>query len=104
MSNSTSDGVYRILYIPEKLGSFQIGPKKLPKPAPGEVLIKEISVALNPVDWKTKEFAMLEREYPAVLGFEGAGEIEAVGEGVTDLKKGDKVYVDADSTIDPKRA
>ncbi|KAN0081679.1 hypothetical protein V8E55_009303 [Tylopilus felleus] len=49
--------------------------KKLPKPR--EVIIIEISVALNPVDWKAKDFT---EGIP--LGFEGAGDIEAVGEGV----------------------
>ena len=61
-------------------------------PGPGEVLIKVAAAGINRPD-------VLQRDglYPAppgasdILGLEAAGEIVAVGEGVTDLSLGDRV-------------
>ncbi|KIJ68037.1 hypothetical protein HYDPIDRAFT_37606 [Hydnomerulius pinastri MD-312] len=84
--------LYRALYLNEKFGAFKVGPKELPTPGPGEILVKEISVGLNPVDWKIQASGFWVTEYPAILGNEAAGEVEAVGEGVKEFKKGDKVF------------
>ncbi|TNY21205.1 chaperonin 10-like protein [Rhodotorula diobovata] len=57
-------------------------------PGPGEVLIKNVCVSSNPKDWKCPlVFEGQER----VEGNDVAGYVEAVGEGVTRFKKGDKV-------------
>lgn len=83
----------RALFLKEKFGAFELGTKPLPTPGPGEVLVKEISVGLNPVDWKIQDYGIFPFQYPTILGSDAAGEVEAVGEGVTQFKKGDKVYV-----------
>jgi NADPH:quinone reductase-like Zn-dependent oxidoreductase len=64
-----------------------------PKPGPGEVLVKNAAVALNPVDYVMHHLGLWVDYYgyPAVLGFDGAGEIEAIGEGVEGWSKGDRV-------------
>ena len=67
---------------------------EIPKPAPGEVLVKVISSGINPMDWKIQKFHIgkpLVPSYPAILGIDSAGEVEEVGEGVTGFAKGDKV-------------
>jgi NADPH:quinone reductase-like Zn-dependent oxidoreductase len=65
-----------------------------PTPGPGEVLVKVIATSVNPVDYKLRSGAMQQRmplELPAVLGRDVAGEVTALGSGVTDFAVGDKV-------------
>lgn len=65
-----------------------------PEPGSGEVLVKVISTSINPVDYKIRAGAMKERmplKFPAVLGRDVAGEVAALGAGVTNFKVGDKV-------------
>ena len=62
-----------------------------PTPGPGEVLIKVHYAALIPFDTYQLDRGYVVNEYPHVLAFAGAGEVKAVGEGVVDLKEGDKV-------------
>lgn len=61
------------------------------EPGPGEVLIKNTAWAVNPVDWKIQDLGMIVQKYPNILGEDSAGEIHEVGEGVTHLKKGQRV-------------
>lgn len=65
-----------------------------PEPVPGEVLVKVISTSINPVDYKIREGALKERmplKFPAILGRDVAGEVAALGSGVTQFKVGDRV-------------
>ncbi|KAH7904144.1 chaperonin 10-like protein [Hygrophoropsis aurantiaca] len=80
------------LWLTEKQGSFALGPKEIPTPGPGEILVKIHSAGLNPIDWKIAAFGFLVEDYPAVLGNEAAGTVEAVGEGVANVVEGDKVF------------
>lgn len=66
----------------------------VPKPTPGhnEVSIRMEAVALNPLDWKKLYFGAMVESWPTVLGIDGAGIVEAVGEGVTRYKTGDEVF------------
>lgn len=84
--------VSRVLFVKEKFGPFVLGTTPVPIPGPGDILVKVVSVGLNPVDWKLQARGSI-GNYPAVLGRDAAGEVVAVGEGVTQFKKGDKVYV-----------
>ncbi|KAL1622690.1 hypothetical protein SLS56_008615 [Neofusicoccum ribis] len=61
------------------------------KAGPGEVVIKNAALAINPVEWKIQDSALLPVSYPAILGEDVAGVIEEVGDGVTRLKKGQRV-------------
>jgi NADPH:quinone reductase-like Zn-dependent oxidoreductase len=61
-------------------------------PAAGEVQIRVKAVALNHIDvWGFRGMAFAKRKMPIVVGAEAAGEITAVGEGVTALKPGARV-------------
>ncbi len=61
------------------------GPKK------GEVLVKMLATGVCHTDAYTLSGADSEGVFPVVLGHEGGGIVEEVGEGVTTLKKGDHV-------------
>ncbi len=59
-------------------------------PGPGEILIRNAAVGLNFIDIYLRK-GLYPVAFPAILGQEGAGAIEAVGEGVDTLKAGDRV-------------
>jgi S-(hydroxymethyl)glutathione dehydrogenase/alcohol dehydrogenase len=61
------------------------GPKK------GEVLVRIVASGVCHTDAYTLSGADPEGLFPVILGHEGAGIVEEVGEGVTSLKKGDHV-------------
>ena len=81
----------KVLVVPTSLAPFEIQEADVPKPEAGNVLIREESVGLNPADWKIQEFDPLKSEYPFILGFEAAGTVVQLGEGVSSLAVGDKV-------------
>ena len=74
-----------------KHGDFNVGTASVPKPGPGEILVKIKTVALNPGDWKVQKYGMLAEKFPAILGFDIAGDVEEIGEGVAEFQKGDRV-------------
>lgn len=67
----------------------------MPSPAPGEVLVKLAAASLNPIDAGIAAGAFegrMPHEYPLILGVDGAGRVEAAGEGVSGLRAGDAVH------------
>ncbi len=69
---------------------MQLDDVPTPEPKAGEVRVKLAAAGLNYIDiyHRTGAYSM---ELPFTPGQEGAGEVDAVGEGVTDLKPGDRV-------------
>lgn len=64
-----------------------------PHPASGEVRIRVRAAGINFADLVARMGLYPDAPPPpCVLGFEVAGEIDEVGEGVTDLHKGDRVF------------
>jgi NADPH2:quinone reductase len=61
------------------------------QPAAGEVLVRHEAVGLNFIDVYHRTGTYPLQALPAVLGMEGAGIVEAVGEGVTEVAVGDHV-------------
>lgn len=59
------------------------------EPGPGQVRIRHHAVGLNFID-VYQRIGLYPNAMPLALGMEGAGVIEAVGEGVTHLKAGDR--------------
>ena len=62
----------------------------LPAPAPGEATVRHHAVGLNYIDVYHRS-GLYPVALPSGIGMEGAGVVEALGEGVTDLKVGDRV-------------
>lgn len=69
----------------------------------GQVLLKVYAAALNPVDLKRTLMHFDGQESEVVAGYDAAGIVEAVGSGVTEFSKGDRVFGDIVSdTLGPK--
>lgn len=63
---------------------------ELPEPGPGEARIRHSAIGLNFIDTYHRS-GLYPLELPTGLGSEGAGTVEAVGQGVTDVEVGDRV-------------
>ncbi|KTW02825.1 quinone oxidoreductase family protein [Sphingomonas sanguinis] len=66
--------------------------EELPPPGPGEVRMRHHAVGLNYIDTYHRS-GLYPIDLPGKLGSEAAGVVEAVGEGVSDFKVGDRVGV-----------
>jgi NADPH:quinone reductase len=60
-------------------------------PGPGQVRIRQTAIGVNYIDTYFRSGMYPAPALPFVLGNEGAGEVVALGEEVTDLKRGDRV-------------
>ncbi|KAJ3338766.1 hypothetical protein HDU93_009079 [Gonapodya sp. JEL0774] len=68
---------------------------QVPKPAAKgrDVLVKNLAVATNPVDWKVRSGGGgATEESPRIVGWDASGIVEDAGEDVTTFKKGDHVW------------
>jgi NADPH:quinone reductase-like Zn-dependent oxidoreductase len=67
-----------------------------PQPKLGNVLVRLHAAALNRVDVFVRiGWSGLKLEYPHIPGADGAGEVIALGEGVTEFQLGDRVVINA---------
>lgn len=60
------------------------------EPGPGELRVRQTAVGLNYIDTYHRS-GLYKLAYPAVIGQEGAGIVEAVGAGVAGLETGDRI-------------
>jgi zinc-binding alcohol dehydrogenase family protein len=67
---------------------------ELPAPTPGErdLLVRVKAISVNPVDTKVRKSATPTVGQAKVLGWDAVGVVEAIGDGVTLFKVGDRVY------------
>jgi len=73
---------------------LQVGEIETPQPGPGEVLVKLAVAGVNPTDWKFRAGATGQLNFDSQIpGQDGAGVVEAVGEGVAKAWKGERVWV-----------
>jgi NADPH2:quinone reductase len=63
----------------------------VPAPRPGEALVRHRAIGLNYIDVYFRTGLYKAPALPATIGMEGAGVVEAVGEGVTNVAPGDRV-------------
>jgi NADPH2:quinone reductase len=82
----------KAVYIDQPGGpeALVYGDQPKPTPAPGEALVKLAYSGVNFIDTYHRG-GLYKLPLPAIIGSEGAGTVEAVGEGVTQLKPGDRV-------------
>jgi NADPH2:quinone reductase len=69
----------------------------VPEPAAGQVRVRVRAAGVNPADTyvRTGTYAFYKPALPYTPGFDGAGDVDAVGPGVTGLAPGDRVLVNA---------
>ena len=68
---------------------------QMPQPGYGEVRVNIKAAALNRLDlWVRAGWKGLELDFPHVVCADGAGVVDAVGEGVTQFEAGDRVCID----------
>jgi NADPH:quinone reductase len=73
---------------------LQVGEVETPKPGPGEVRIRLKTSGVNPSDVKNRMGTTRKIAFPRVIPHsDGAGEIDAVGEGVAPLRLGERVWI-----------
>ncbi|KIX95905.1 uncharacterized protein Z520_08160 [Fonsecaea multimorphosa CBS 102226] len=82
-------------WLREVNSPLQVGPSEIGHPGPGEVLVKNRAVAMNPIDWMIQYGAYPAGPLPKILGNDVSGDIVEVGEGVTQFKKGQRVLAHA---------
>jgi len=76
---------------PEVLKLEEVPP---PRPATGQVLVRIRAAGVNPYDTYMRNGVYpIKPPLPYTPGSDGAGDIEAVGTGVSKVKPGDRVYV-----------
>ena len=79
---------------------LRIGEMEAPQPGPGQLLVRVRAAGVNPVDWKIRRGSLrmiLPAKFPLVLGYDIAGEVEAIGPEVARFEPGDPVYAMLDS-------
>lgn len=70
-----------------------VGEMPTPSPAPGEVLVRLATSGVNPSDWKARAGSRPMLAPRIIPHSDGAGTIEAVGEGIPTTRLGERVWI-----------
>ena len=74
---------------------LRYGEIETPEPGPGELRVRVAYAGVNPADWKNRQGMLaMYRPYvfPYIIGFDAAGVVDKLGEGVTGFAVGDRVF------------
>lgn len=82
----------RLRRFGEAADAFEPTTLPVPVPGPGEVLIRVVATSVNPADVKIRRHGGPLAPASGVLGMDVAGEVVAVGAGVTGFERGDRVF------------
>ena len=64
-----------------------------PRPGPGQVVVRVKAVGVNPVDTYIRTGTYTQPPLPYTPGLDAAGIVESAGEGVKQVRPGDRVYL-----------
>ncbi len=81
-------------WLPAKRAKLAIKPAPYTPPRDNEIVVRNLAVAVNPIDWilQTAGYLIFPWiKYPFILGSDLAGEVVEVGKTVKRFKKGDRV-------------
>lgn len=74
--------------------AMRLTERRVPKPGPGEVLVRLVRAGVNPTDWKVRAGLSATLTTPeATPGQDGAGVVEEIGEGVSTHIVGQPVWL-----------
>lgn len=71
---------------------MRVGELPTPEPGPGEVRVRVAASGVNPTDWKARSRGKVGGEFQ-IPNQDGAGTIDAVGQGVDPARVGERVWV-----------
>lgn len=81
------------LMVNEKFGKITRTTRPIPQTADaGEIIVKIKAASINGMDWKIPKWGIIVYDYPTVLGYDVAGDVIAVGEGINKFSVGAKVF------------
>ncbi|KAI1497739.1 quinone reductase [Biscogniauxia marginata] len=83
---------FKAAVLPEPGAQHVVSPRSLAPLEKDAVAVKITATAINPVDWKMRDYKLFITDFPAVLGSDAAGEIAAVGSEVSGFAVGDRVF------------
>lgn len=84
----------RAIYLEQINSPFTLIETETPTPGPGEALVQIKAAAINHRDVWIQYGRYFTKDYPAILGSDGAGIVTAVGEGVDERWVGQEVIID----------
>lgn len=70
---------------------LEVGDAPMPTAGPGEIIVKNAAIAINPLDCHMQDSSVFIQQWPACIGCDVAGEVLEVGAGVERFKKGHRV-------------
>jgi NADPH:quinone reductase-like Zn-dependent oxidoreductase len=93
----------KAIVIEQYGGKEELKEKEILKPTPQEnqVVVALHATSINPIDWKLREGylkTMLPFDFPIILGWDAAGEIDELGTNVNNFKVGDRVFARPETT------
>src|SRR5207249_9471435 len=98
---ATTMNVMKAIRVSEYGGPsvLKLGEVPAPEPGPGQVLVRNHAVGVNPVDtYLRSNTDNRGPKLPYTPGSDAAGVVEAVGSGVTAVKSGARVYLGGPGT------
>lgn len=86
---------HRAAFLHGKGEAPKISERTLGEVKPDEIAIKVSATAINPVDWKLRDYGLFivpGWDYPGILGSDGSGTVAAIGSSVSGFQVGDRVF------------
>ena len=70
---------------------LEVSDAPLPTAGPGEIVIKNAAIAINPLDCHMQDIGVFVQQWPTIFGCDVAGEVYEVGPDAQRFKKGDRI-------------
>ena len=82
----------RAAWLHKANSPLEVGEPPMPTAGPNELVIRNVAIAINPLDCHMQQAGVFVQQWPAIFGCDVAGEVHEVGSEVHGrFKKGDRV-------------